>query len=431
MRSLGNRCALFGSVAGAALLAGGVLCQTATFALPRSSPGRAARGAIFQAVSAAETTALGASEGARPAAAARSELVTSLLGRGGFSLAGAAGTACVSATWCVAVGSGTVLHGQTRLTSNTALIWRFGGRSWRLADRLRVRQGALLSVSCVSSSFCMAVGRTGNPLGRVLAVEWNGRAWSLVRAADPASSGNGDALGSVDCLSRSDCWAVGGVNLGEGSPHLRHDLVEHWNGRAFTAVAAPVTGNSLIAIACPGPANCWASGYPSGSQRSTNEIEHFDGRAWRTVRVQASFAGGASGISCRTFATCWLVGATTGGGLRPTSLRLLEGTWRNVAMVSPSYPDVTLQGLSCASASDCWAVGGNYLVGPGITRPSKTAPFGEQWDGSSWQIAEVLGPAASRSGFFATAACAPTGLCIAAGQASDGQPLFAVSRSLG
>jgi hypothetical protein len=100
-------------------------------------------------------------------------------------------------------------------------------------------------------------------------------------------------------------------------------------------------------------------------------------------------------------------------------------------MASPPYPELTLQGPSCASARDCWAVGGNYLVGPGITRPSRGEPLGEQWEGSSWQIAEIRRPAASRSGILATAACAPTGLCIAGGQASDGQPLFAISGSLG
>lgn len=357
-----------------------------------------------------------------------SELVAKVLPRGHFSIVGVDGTSCVSASWCVAVGTGSVLHGRTQLPGNKALIWRFGGRSWRLTTRLGMKQSSLVSVSCVSRSFCMAVGRAGNPTSAVLALRWNGRAWSQVRAASPVSSGNGDALGSVDCLSPKDCWAIGGINLGE-SPRLPHDLVEHWNGHRFLQVAAPKTGNSLSAISCAGPHNCWVSDYPSGSKRSTEAVEHFNGRSWRQVRVSVSMSGGQSGVSCRALGMCWFIGDRMAGGLRPVSLRLHDGGWKDVAMPAPRYPDVSLQGIDCASSSDCWTVGTNTLVGPGVQRPSKQEVFAEQWNGSQWSIVKIVGTRAALRGMFATAACAPTGLCIAGGQASDGQPLLAVSKT--
>lgn len=357
------------------------------------------------------------------------EMVVKALPRGHFSMVGVDGTSCVSATWCVAVGSASILHGSTQLPIDKALIWRFGGRSWRITNRLGIKQSSLVSVSCVSRSFCMAVGRAGNPTGAVLALAWNGRAWSRVSAASPASSGNGDALGSVDCLSPKDCWAIGGMNLGESSAGLPHDLVEHWNGHRFSEVAAPKTGTLLSAISCAGAHDCWVSVYPSGSRRSSKVVEHFNGHSWRTVRLPESLNGGASGISCRSIGACWLVGGRNSGGLRPVSLRLVDGAWRKVAMQSPQYPDVTLQGLDCASSSDCWAVGDNYIVGPGVQQPSKSKVLAEHWDGTAWSIATVLGTKTALTGNLVTAACSPTGLCIAGGQASDGQPLVAISKT--
>ncbi|HLH66456.1 MAG TPA: hypothetical protein VKV27_12195 [Solirubrobacteraceae bacterium] len=365
-----------------------------------------------------------AGSGSPSSAPSADQLVATVLPRGGFSIAGVAGTSCVSATFCFAVGTGTVLHGRTRLTSNTALIWRYDGRSWQLSSRVRVGQSSLASISCVSGSFCLAVGRAGNPVSRVLALRWNGRSWSQVTAASPPSSGNGDALGSVDCLSRADCWAVGGTNLGEADAR---ELVERWDGHRLREVAAPRSGNALVAVACARANDCWATTYPSAAQRSTNEVEHFDGRRWVRARLPISMSGGEAGISCRTLTTCWIVGDRVAGGLRPVAVHILNGSWKSTAMPSPQYPDVTLQGIGCASASYCWTVGGNTLVGPGISRPSEEAPFAEQWNGSAWQIASITGPPAARNGFLDTVSCAAAAFCIAGGQAADGGPLLAIA----
>lgn len=196
-------------------------------------------------------------------------------------------------------------------------------------------------------------------------------------------------------------------------------------------VRVPSSGNSLLAIACARADDCWATGYPSGAARSTNEVEHFNGHAWRLARTPTSLTGGASGISCRTLTTCWIVGVRTINGNRPTSLKLIGGAWQSVPMPSPQYPDVTLQGIDSASPSDCWAVGSNMLVGPGITRASKQVSFAEQWDGSAWQIATLAGPPAARNGFLDAPACAASDFCVAGGQASNGGPLLAISKPVG
>jgi hypothetical protein len=363
-------------------------------------------------------------QGSQPASSAAAGLVASSLPGAGFPVTGVAGVSCASSSFCFAVGTGTALHGRTRLTSNTGLIWRYDGRSWRLGTRLRVRQSGLLSISCVSRSFCLAVGRAGNPTGRVLAERFNGRSWSPVRAASPRSSGNGDSLGAVDCLSDSNCWAVGGMNLGEASRGVSHQLVEHFNGRGFTLASAPNTGDALTAISCIRGNSCWVLG-------SSGVLLHLAGRAWRVVRVRAllHMNVGAT-LSCRTLATCWIVGSHSANGDRPEALHFVGGRWQSVSMPSPPDPDAFLQGLDCASSSDCWAVGANVLVGPNIRPPFKMAPLAEQWNGSAWQISPVTGARPTQTSGLLSVSCPSTAFCAAGGQqggAFRSTPLFAVS----
>jgi hypothetical protein len=54
------------------------------------------------------------------------------------------------------------------------------------------------------------------------------------------------------------------------------------------------------------------------------------------------------------------------------------------AMAAPAKPkgaaDSELNGVSCATASDCWA------VGESITSSGATSPLLEQWNGTAWSV---------------------------------------------
>ncbi len=396
------------------------------------SPRAAAIGAL--ALSLAVASAQNATAQQAPAAvpgtspAAASELLATTLPKTAAQITGVGGVSCISATLCFAVGDATVTHGRTQLTSNTALIWRYNGHAWRLSDRLRMRQSALVSISCSSASFCLAVGRVGNPSGHALALRWNGRSWSPIGAPSPPSSGNGDALGSGACLSHADCWAVGGKNLGESAAGTHNTLLEHRNGRRLVLVSATGTGGSLVDVACAGADACWATERPIGRSSATYEIANFNGRRWAPERLPIAMSGGEGAISCATLTTCWIVGDRNSGGLRPAAVHLIDGTWQSVPMASPQHPDVTLQGIACVSERDCWAVGSNELVGPGIANPSEAAPFAEEWDGTSWRMAKIAGAA---RGFLVAVSCTSAGLCAAGGQSLAGDPLAAIATPLG
>jgi len=102
------------------------------------------------------------------------------------------GVSCVSATFCAAVGYTQSSH----LTGELPLAMTWNGSSWsQEAPPLPAGQagGLLSSVSCLSATWCLAVGdstptidfRTGQVAG---SVQWNGSQWgSVVTAPNPVA----------------------------------------------------------------------------------------------------------------------------------------------------------------------------------------------------------------------------------------------------
>ena len=71
----------------------------------------------------------------------------------------------------------------------------------------------LLSVSCVSATECVAVGRTYTGSAyETLTMVWNGSVWSIVTSPNAGTSL--DELFSVSCVSATECVAVGYTDIG-------------------------------------------------------------------------------------------------------------------------------------------------------------------------------------------------------------------------
>jgi hypothetical protein len=99
----------------------------------------------------------------------------------------------------------------------------------------------LADVSCVSASFCMAVGdflsptvTTSYPPGivRPLTEEWNGSSWRVLRNARAVG-----VLAAVSCTSTSFCMAVG-----QGAAVAGPSLAETWDGSRWRLVNTPPAG---------------------------------------------------------------------------------------------------------------------------------------------------------------------------------------------
>ena len=266
-------------------------------------------------------------------------------------------------------------------------------------NALSTQSNALDAVTCSSASDCWAVGGYVNSsnVQQTLIEHWNGTSWAIV------TSPSAGRLAAVTCASASDCWAVGYYNNGASD----QTLIEHWNGSSWAIVASPNTSttdhNYLTGVTCTSSSNCWAVGYnyTGANAEYLTLIEHWNGSAWAIVSSPNDPSGNQSllyGVTCSSASDCWAVGQ--GAGTGSLIERWNGSSW--VIVTSPGFG--ILYNVTCSSASDCWAVG-YYLSGSG-------QPLIERWNGSSWII--VTSPAAD-SGVLYGVTCASASDCWAAG----------------
>jgi hypothetical protein len=319
--------------------------------------------------------------------------------------------------------------------------------------------GNVRNIACPSPSSCWAVGEgllrdNGNLRFVARIMHFNGKAWTTLKvpvpAAVTASHGHvsGDyPLSGVTCTSPKNCWAVGYTRSGDVMSD--RDLVLHWDGRHWTDahVATPHgKGDELDSVTCVTASNCWAVGsIARGVFDLVGQILHWDGHAWRSVPVPASYA--LDQVRCER-AQCWAVGddMVSLNGAQATAsvlLHLVGGRWVSLL---PDVPLTFLSTVSCPSAQSCWLTGYNgnqwglshwdgtstrptvRADAPGaVTCPSATSCWfsGSQdktarmyhWNGTAWKA--FASPTVHRGGVVAMA-CASSRLCWAGGSAGSG-----------
>ena len=153
------------------------------------------------------------------------------------------GLSCLS-TMCFAAGA-TV--GATSVSGNAAIATEpVGGSSWTITV-VGSAQTEFTGISCVSTSFCVAVGSG-------LIATWNGSTWVTANAPS-----NGDLV-DVSCPTTTSCTAVGFG--GPGGQQYQDLIVSLVGGNWTTTYASPVTSNYnvLFGVSCPTPTNCFAVG---------------------------------------------------------------------------------------------------------------------------------------------------------------------------
>jgi len=246
-----------------------------------------------------------------------------------------AGVSCVSSTFCMAVGG---------LSSTEAERWN--GTSWSIVASQNVTTNDSFSgVACTSPTFCMAVGYSSqNPEPSptsALAELWNGTMWTVVPV--PTAPGN-SFLEGISCVSATRCTAVGQNDGGT--------LVLTWNGASWSIVPSPNGGGRLYGVSCISTTFCAAVGF-SGSQAVT---ELWNGSSWSLVPNPETSFSGLSGVSCVSPSFCEAVGVGGGGPL----IRWNGKAWRTVRtghLRVPYGDTLYLQGISCPKRSHCVAVG--------------------------------------------------------------------------
>ncbi len=203
-----------------------------------------------------------------------------------------------------------------------------------LCTRCGTTVGAVTSMATVSRHTGPAtrpISRTASPLATVnrmilfpivgvvivVAIVWivsiaGDLGWSVV----PTHTRYG-GFSAVTCITASDCWAVG--YDGNDSP-----LVKHWNGHVWSAALSPTPpGYKLTAVTCVSASACWAVGgvtggnwtspFPQVYQSSFTLIERWNGAGWNTV-PPATGSFKLYGITCVSASDCWAMGDRLGHG---------------------------------------------------------------------------------------------------------------------
>ncbi len=325
----------------------------------------------------------------------------------GRSADGLNGVTCSSRSDCWAVG------GLNDNGVSEVLIEHWNGTSWVIATTLNVLNGAM----CNSATDCWAVGYYDGGAGGVpqtLAEHWDGTWWSIVMSPDTSNSQN-NYLNSVACSSASNCWSVGYYVNGSG---VSQTLIEQWNGNAWSIVSgSPNNGtrnNVLTGVTCASTSECWAAGYYLNSSGiSQTLIEKWDGTSWTiatSANANASQNNELNGVTCTSAMDCWAVGYYGGSSAEQTLIEHWDGSfWSIVGSPNNGASQNKLNGVTCTSTSNCWAVG-HYVNGSGVVQT-----LIEQWNGSVWSIVSGSPNNGALNNILTGVTCASATECWAVG----------------
>lgn len=176
----------------------------------------------------------------------------------------------------------------------------------------------------------------------------------------------------------------------------------------WSIVTSPNTSstetNLLDAVTCTSASDCWAAGHyitDEGMQQTL--IQHWNGTSWSIVpspNTGATQHNVLKSVTCASTSDCWAVGYHDSGGVAQTLIERWNGiSWSIIASPNKGTLANQLESVTCASAADCWAVGAYvYATGDPVFKPTAFGTLIERWDGTSWSI--VPSPDAKVPGCF-------------------------------
>ena len=273
----------------------------------------------------------------------------------------------------------------------------------------------LNGVACVAANDCTAVGGSYSTLIQ----HWDGVAWTTVTGPNP---GIGSRLNGVACVAANDCTAVGSYDTrsNDGRVLFSHGLIQHWDGVAWTTVTSPDHGQ-LNGVACVAANDCTAVGRLNGFPSQTL-IQHWDGVAWSTVTSPSPGNGEnvLNGVACVAANDCTAVGgadtAAQGSDPAHTLIEHWDGVaWSIVTSPNPGTNANVLNGVVCAAANDCTAVG-RYDNGFGADFLTQTLI--QHWNGVAWSTVTSPSPGTDLN-YLTGVACVAANDCTAVGEYSS------------
>ena len=309
-----------------------------------------------------------------------STFTTTLPPVGGFT-----SVSCLSDTFCIAVGGGT--DGTTSLTTGPGTAVSWDGASWSEPSVYfpapatgPVTAPILPAVSCTDGPTCVIADGSGH------VSDGNGTDWSAPMAVPAPTPASGSASGgsgpppsaAVSCPTPTFCAVVDST----GRAYTLSDGV--WGLPWPGGSNAPHSPAGPVGISCPGPSDCTAVVGPS--------ILDWNGVGWSDDPQPwtTSPAVGPTAVSCPTPSLCAVVNGTT------VAMRITGGPWSADPTVDPAGG---LDSISCPSTSFCMA---SDRSGGVVT-----------WNGTAWTPRDQVVPAATvYPGLATTVSCPVPTFCM-------------------
>ena len=262
--------------------------------------------------------------------------------------------------------------------------------------------------------------------------------WNIV--ASPSSGEPDDIVLGSTCANAVECWTVGTTVTGLGTnPDAQFTpLIEQWNGATWSLAAVPANPavhGGFFDVTCVSIADCWAVGTVlagQGGQPTGTLAADWNGTAWSIVPTpNPAGASGAllQGVTCVTTSDCWAVGYTTtatGGNESTLLVEHWNGSAWSIESATPSgqaYDE--LVAVDCSGPADCWAVGS---AGPNQEKSTFLPIFPggqgdqgliEHWNGTAWSIVPSYQAAAPDGSYLSSVTCVTGTDCWAAGSSTN------------
>jgi hypothetical protein len=274
---------------------------------------------------------------------------------------------------------------------------------------------SLNGISCPTSNFCLTAGSnlaTVPDLDVPYGVTWNGSTWQNVTNFAPVPGGGNSDFRAVSCLSPTFCMAVGRRN----ATNLKAStMAEVWNGSTWTLVPTASPGilfTEFQSVSCGTTTWCVATGYEDTASGVIAIAELWTGSSFTQITPPSGGLGAYSyfhAVDC-VAKWCLIAGDTGPGPDSSTALAFVydNGTW-STSPVLPHSNYQFLHGVSCASTVACMVVGSSEDL-------SGTAfALAERWNGTAWTVQTVPVSNATYGDNFHGVTCVGPTSCVAVG----------------
>jgi len=359
---------------------------------------------------------------------------------------------CASSTFCVAGGNYFDVNNHSQ-----AFVSVFKGTSWtdrEVAGALNIGPSVnakVNSVSCASSTFCVAGGNyfDDNNHSHAFVSVYDGTDWTDRQVApDVFISGGQASVISVSCASSTFCVAGGHFEDNSGYSYA---FVSVFNGTSWTdrEVAAATDNNhglnqsgqaSVISVSCASSTFCVAGGnYADGNQSDQAFVSVFNGSTWTDQEIANNrFNTGlnkegsaqVNSVSCASSTFCVAGGYFLDGGVLQAFTSVYHGrSWTDKVLnkaagsTFSNASSALVTSVSCSPTSFCVA-GGHYQDDRG-----NSEAFTSVYDGRDWTNSKVANTVDSANtansvvndglALVNSVSCATSSFCVAGGQFED------------